>query len=123
MPRIARVNIPENKPVRISLTYIYGIGDTLSMKILKEAGVDPDKKASKLESKEINKIQEIIDNNHSVEGDLRREKMMNIKRLKDINSYRGTRHKKGLPARGQDTKRNARTVRGNTKRTAGSGKK
>lgn len=122
MPRIARVNIPEDKPIKISLTYVYGIGDALSSKILVKAGVDLQKKASELTSQEINKIQEIIDSNYQVEGDLRREKMMNIKRLKDINCYRGLRHKKGLPARGQHTKRNARTVRGNVKKTMGSGK-
>ncbi len=123
MPRIAGVNIPENKRIVIALTYIYGIGSVSSAKILKQAGISPDKKAADLKAEEVNKLKEVIEKSYKIEGDLKREKMMEIKRLKDINCYRGTRHAKKLPARGQRTKTNSRTVRGNVKKTAGSGRK
>jgi len=123
MPRIAGVNIPDNKRIEISLTYIYGIGRTLSNKILAQAKIDPNIRAQKLTAEEINRLRDIIEKRLRVEGELRREKMMNIKRLKDIGSYRGGRHIKGLPVRGQRTKTNTRTVRGNIRKTMGSGRK
>jgi small subunit ribosomal protein S13 len=123
MSRIAGVNIPDNKQIEVALTYIYGIGRTLSKKILAEVGVDPQTKASKLDASEINKLKEAIEKNHKIEGDLRRERMMAVKRLKDIGSWRGLRHIKGLPVRGQRTKTNTRTVRGNVRKTVGSGRK
>lgn len=123
MPRIAGVNIPENKRIEIALTYIYGIGRTLSNRILKNADIDPNIRANKLNASEINKLKEEVEKKYRIEGELKREVMMNIKRLKDINCYRGTRHSKGLPVRGQRTKTNTRTVRGNVRRTMGSGRK
>jgi len=122
MPRIAGVNIPENKRIEIALTYMYGIGRTLSRQILKKADISFDLRAQKLTSQQINKLQAFLDK-HKIEGELRREKMLNIKRLKDINSYKGMRHNKGLPVRGQQTKTNSRTVRGNVRRTTLSGKR
>lgn len=123
MPRIAGINIPDNKQIIIGLGYIYGIGPALSRKILSQAGIEPVRKASQLTTNEINKLKEIIEKNYKIEGDLRREIMMNIKRLKDINSWRGIRHIKGLPVRGQRTKTNTRTIRGNVRKTVGSGRK
>jgi len=123
MPRIGGVNVPENKQILIALTYIYGIGLPLSKKILKEVGIIPDKKTSELSSEEINRIKEIIEKNYKIEGELKREIMTNIKRLKDISSWRGMRHMRGLPVRGQRTRTNTRTVRGNVRKTVGSGKK
>ena len=123
MPRIAGVNIPDNKRIEVALTYIFGIGRTLSNKILAQAKVDPDARAHKLTAEEVNRLREIIEQGLRVEGELRRERMMNIKRLRDIGSYRGSRHAKGLPVRGQRTKTNTRTVRGNVRKTMGSGRK
>ncbi len=123
MLRILGINIPENKRIEISLSYIYGIGVKNSAKILDAAGIDPNKKAKELTAEEINKIHQIIEKNYRAEGDLRREVAMNIKRLREIGSYRGSRHSKGLPLRGQRTKTNTRTVRGNVRRTVGSGRK
>ncbi len=124
MARIVGVNIPDNKRIEIALTYIYGIGRSLSNEILKETKIDPNKRTSQLSEEEITKIRKIIDENkYKVEGDLRRDKMMNIKRLKEINCYRGLRHIKGLPVRGQQTKTNSRTVRGNVRRTTVSGRR
>lgn len=123
MPRIAGVNIPDNKPIWISLTYIYGIGRTLSYGILKQAGIDPNAKAAGLEAAEIVALRNIIEGHYKIEGELRREVQMNIKRLKDIGCYRGIRHIKGLPVRGQQTRTNGRTIRGNVRRTMGSGRK
>ncbi|MBW6440850.1 30S ribosomal protein S13 [Patescibacteria group bacterium] len=122
MPRILGVNIPEGKRMEIALTYIKGIGVFLSRKILKEADISLDKRAHEITLEEIGKIQKIIENGYKVEGELGRIVMMNVKRLKEIGCYRGTRHAKGLPTRGQRTKTNNRTVRGNVRRTAGSGK-
>ncbi len=123
MARIAGVNIPDNKRIEISLTYVFGIGRFLSSQILKEAKINPDKKTKQLSEDELSSIRKAIEKKKlNIEGELRREKMMNIKRLKEINSYRGERHKKNLPARGQKTKTNSRTVRGNVRRTMGSGK-
>ncbi len=123
MPRIAGVNIPDNKIIKISLTYIFGIGRTASRKILAQAKIDGQKRANSLTVEEINRLREIIEKGSKVEGELRRERQMNIKRLKDIGCYRGGRHAKGLPVRGQRTKTNTRTVRGNTRKTMGSGRK
>jgi len=123
MPRIAGVNIPENKRIEIALTYIYGIGKNLSKKILDEMKIDINKRASDLTAKEVNDLKDYIEKNYKIEGDLRRQIMINIKRLKDIGSWRGGRHIKGLPVRGQRTKTNTRTVRGNVRKTMGSGRK
>lgn len=121
--RIAGINIPENKRIEIALTYIYGIGVSLSREILSELKISPDTRTNKLSNDEVNNLREIIERKYMVEGDLRQEKMMNIKRLKDIGCYRGIRHSKGLPTRGQRSKTNTRTVRGNVRGMAVSGKK
>ena len=124
MARIAGVNIPDNKKIDIALTYIYGIGRYLSNKILRDAKIDFCKRTSQLSEDELNRIRKVIDDKkYRIEGDLRREIMMNIKRLKEIGCYRGLRHIKGLPVRGQQTKTNTRTVRGNVRRTMGSGRR
>jgi small subunit ribosomal protein S13 len=123
MPRIAGVEIPENKKIWVALTYIYGIGRTLSWKILREARVNPELRAKDLKPEELNKLKEIIEKNYKIEGELKREKLMNIKKLKDIGCWRGLRHIKGLPVRGQRTRTNTRTVRGNVRKTVGSGRK
>ena len=123
MARIAGINIPREKRVEIALTYVYGIGRTLSNKILAESGVNPDTRVKDLKEDEVNKLRTAIEKKHLVEGDLRREISFNIKRLKENNSYRGSRHTKHLPARGQRSKTNNRTVRGNKKGLAGSGRK
>lgn len=123
MPRIAGVNIPEQKQIEIALTYIYGIGRSLSRKILAEVGIKPTQKASELSSQEVALLKEIIEKKYKIEGELRRIIMMNIKRLKDVGSWRGIRHIKGLPVRGQKTKTNTRTIRGNVRKTVGSGRK
>ncbi|PJE69653.1 MAG: 30S ribosomal protein S13, partial [Candidatus Staskawiczbacteria bacterium CG10_big_fil_rev_8_21_14_0_10_38_10] len=115
MPRIAGINIPDNTQIEISLTYIYGIGRSLSRKILSETKIDPTKRAKDLTAQEINQLREIIEKKFKIEGDLRRETMMNIKRLKDVGSWRGLRHLKGLPVRGQRTRTNTRTIRGNVR--------
>jgi len=122
MARIAGVNIPNDKKITYSLTYIFGIGLTKSRKILKEAKIDENLRTSALSEADLEKIRRIITSGFKVEGDLRMEVSQNIKRLKEINTYRGTRHIKGLPARGQRTKTNARTKRGK-KVTIGSGRK
>ena len=123
MPRIAGVNIPEQKQITIALTYVYGIGLSLSNKIIIEANIDPSTKAKDLTPNEINRLKEIIEKSYKVEGEMKREKMMAIKRLKDIGTWRGHRHIKGLPVRGQRTRTNTRTVRGNVRKTVGSGRK
>lgn len=123
MPRIGGVNIPEQKQIGIALTYIYGIGRAMSRQILGKAGVDPLKKASVLTVEEINRLKEIIEKSYKTEGDLRREIMVNIKRLKDIGAWRGIRHIKKLPVRGQRTRTNTRTIRSNVRKTVGSGRK
>lgn len=120
--RIAGVNIPMEKKADIALTYIFGIGNTRSKKILADAKVDPETRMKDLKETEVNILREIIEKKFTVEGDLRREVSSNIKRLKEINCYRGTRHTKHLPLRGQRTKTNSRTVRGNKRVTAVSGK-
>ena len=122
MARIAGVDLPRDKRVEIGLTYIYGIGQTTASRILAETGIDPDTRVRDLEENDVNKIRDYIDHNLKVEGDLRRETSMNIKWLVEIGCYRGVRHRKGLPVRGQSTKQNARTRKG-PKRTQGGKKK
>ncbi|MEK7264218.1 MAG: 30S ribosomal protein S13 [Bacteroidota bacterium] len=119
MARIAGVDLPKNKRSVIGLTYIYGIGRTTAKKILAGAGIDESKKIGELNDKEITKIRSIITNEYKVEGAARSEMQMRIKRLMDINSYRGSRHRKGLPVRGQRTKTNSRTRKGKRKTVAG----
>ena len=121
--RIAGINIPDNKRVEIALTYIFGVGRTLSNQTLQAAKINPDKKAKDLTSDEANKIKEYLENNFKIEGELKRDITQNIKRKKDIGSYQGIRHIRGLPVRGQQTKTNNRTRRGNVRRTMGSGRK
>lgn len=122
MARIAGIDLPRDKRIEIALTYIYGIGSTLSKKVLQESGVNPDKRVKDLKNEEIAKIRSVIANDHKVEGALRTEVTMNIKRLMDIGCYRGLRHRRGLPVRGQRTHTNARTRRGK-RRTVGVKKK
>ena len=122
MARIAGINIPLNKRVEIGLTYIYGIGRPTSNEILAELGIEPDRKVRDLTDDEVAKLRDIIDQDYMVEGDLRRERSQNIKRLMEIGCYRGLRHRRGLPVRGQNTKTNARTRKG-PKRMQVAGKK
>jgi small subunit ribosomal protein S13 len=119
MARIAGVDIPRDKRVEISLCYIYGIGLTTSRKILERTHIDPDTRVKNLTEDEVNRLREVIDREHKVEGDLRREVDMNIKRLIEIGSYRGMRHRRNLPVRGQRTRTNARTRRGPKRTVAG----
>ncbi len=120
MARIAGINVPVDKRAVIALTYIYGVGPTTSKKILKEAQVDENERIKNLSEADLNKIREVVSENYTVEGELGRVVNANIKRLKDINSYRGDRHKKKLPVRGQRTKTNARTKRGKRLAVGGS---
>jgi small subunit ribosomal protein S13 len=122
MARISGINIPLNKRVEIGLTYIYGIGRSNSNQLLSQAGIEPDRKVRDLTEDEIVKLRELIDSGLTVEGDLRRERSQNIKRLQEIGCYRGLRHRRGLPVRGQNTKTNARTRKG-PKRMQVAGKK
>jgi small subunit ribosomal protein S13 len=122
LARIAGVDLPRDKRVEVSLTYIFGIGRPSSRKILAEAGINPDTRVKDLTEEEVSKLREIIEKNHTVEGDLRRQVSMDIKRLMDLGCYRGIRHRRGLPVRGQKTKTNARTRKG-PKRVAGGKKK
>ncbi|HEX4716134.1 MAG TPA: 30S ribosomal protein S13 [Ktedonobacteraceae bacterium] len=119
MARIAGVDIPREKRVEISLCYIYGIGLTTSQKILERARISPDTRVKDLTEEEVNRLRELIDREHKVEGDLRREVDMNIKRLIEIGCYRGMRHRRNLPAHGQRTRTNARTKRGPKRTVAG----
>jgi small subunit ribosomal protein S13 len=119
LARIAGIDIPKSKRIEISLTYIYGIGRTTAQKILTEAGVDFNTRTENLTESEVARIREFIDKSIKVEGDLRREISMNIKRLMDLGCYRGLRHRKGLPVRGQRTKTNARTRKGPARTVAG----
>ncbi len=123
MARIAGVDIPRNKQIWVALQYIYGIGSTLSHKILIQADVSPEIKTDDLTEEEVNRLREIISREYRVEGDLRKEINLNIKRLMEIGSYRGTRHRHSLPCRGQNTRTNARTRRGSRKTVAGRGKR
>lgn len=120
--RIAGINIPVEKRIIIALTYVFGIGNSQAARIVQGAKIDPDTRAKDLSDEQVAKLREIIEKEMTVEGDLRREIQSNIKRLKEINSYRGTRHTKHLPARGQRTKTNNRTVRANKRMTMSSGK-
>jgi len=115
LARIAGVDLPRDKRLEIALTYIYGIGLSLSQEILQKTGINPDTRVRDLTEDEISKLREVIDHEYKVEGDLRREESMNIKRLIEIGSYRGLRHRRGLPVRGQRTKTNARTRKGPSK--------
>ena len=119
MARIAGVDIPRDKRVEISLRYIYGIGPTLATKVLGQTQIDPGTKVKDLTEDEVNRLREIIERDYRVEGDLRREVQMNIKRLIEIGCYRGLRHRRGLPVRGQRTRTNARTRKGPRKTVAG----
>ena len=119
MARIAGIDLPKNKRIEVALTYIYGIGRSSSQKILAEAGVELSTRSDDLTESEVAKLREIIDRDFEVEGDLRRETAMNIKRLMDLGCYRGLRHRRGLPVRGQKTKTNARTRKGPRKTVAG----
>ena len=119
MARIAGVDLPREKRVEIGLTYIYGIGLTTSQKMLEEVGINPDTRVKDLSENEISKLRDYIEKNLKVEGDLRREVSLNIKRLMEIGCYRGVRHRRGLPVRGQNTKQNARTRKGPKKTIAG----
>ena len=123
MPRIAGVDIPRNKQILVSLQYIYGIGSTLSQKILAQSDINPETKADSLTEEEVNRLRELIDREYKVEGELRKEVNFNIKRLIDIGSYRGIRHRRGLPVRGQRTRTNARAQRGPRKTVAGRGQR
>jgi small subunit ribosomal protein S13 len=123
MARISGVDIPRNKRVEVSLTYIYGIGTSSSREILAEAGVDADTRVRDLSESEVMRLRQIIDRDFTVEGDLRREVAMNIKRLTEIGCYRGLRHRRHLPVRGQRTKTNARTRKGPKKTVAGRGRR
>jgi small subunit ribosomal protein S13 len=123
MPRIIGINIPENKQIGIALGYIYGIGRESAKKVLKEARISEVIKAKDLTPEQMKLLEEVIKKNYRVEGDLKRDVMMNIKRLKDIVSWKGMRHSRNLPVRGQRTKTNTRTVRGNVRKTVGSGRK
>jgi small subunit ribosomal protein S13 len=122
MARISGVNIPLNKRVEIGLTYIYGVGRQTANKLLSEAGIEPDRKVRDLTEAEVVKLRDLIDSDLTVEGDLRRERSQNVKRLQEIGSYRGLRHRRGLPVHGQNTKTNARTRKG-PKRMQVAGKK
>ena len=121
--RIASTNIPNEKKIEFALPYIYGIGQTLSRRILKTAGIDGNIRTKDLTNDQQDKLRAIVEKSYKTEGDLRREVMANVKTLKDIKCYRGIRHMKHLPVRGQTTKRNSRTVRGNARKTMGSGRK
>jgi small subunit ribosomal protein S13 len=123
MARIAGVNIPDDKRIEIALTYIHGIGRPRSKQILVALNMNPDVRTKTLGENDINKLKDYIEKSFTIEGELKHQKQMNIRRLKDIACYRGIRHTKGLPVRGQKTKTNTRTVRGNVRKTMGSGRK
>ena len=123
MARIAGVDVPRNKRVEISLTYIYGIGKNASQSILASANIDPNTRVQDLSEAEVGRLRQVIDENYTVEGDLRREVAMNIKRLTEIGCYRGLRHRRHLPVHGQRTKTNARTRKGPKKTVAGRGRR
>ena len=123
MVRIAGINIPDEKRIERALTYVYGIGITTSRKILGDLGINPDIRSKNLSLEDANRLRDMIEKKYRVEGELRHSVKMNIKRLKEIGCYRGTRHQKNLPVRGQRTKTNTRTVRGNVRKTMGSGRR
>jgi small subunit ribosomal protein S13 len=121
--RIAGITLPAKKRIEIALTYLYGIGLTRAQQVIAKSKVDPNTRVEKLTEKEANLIRSLVETDYKVEGDLKRQVLMNIKRLKEISAYRGLRHSKNLPVRGQRTKTNSRTVRGNVRKTMGSGRK
>lgn len=121
--RIAGVTLPAQKRVEVALRSIYGIGPTLARKILEQTGVDPSVRAKDLSDADVGKLRDAIEKRYKVEGELKRDILMNVKRLKEIGAYRGVRHSKRLPVRGQRTRTNSRTIRGNVRRTMGSGKR
>ena len=123
MPRISGTNIPENKKIIASLAYIYGIGRPLAAKIIKHVKIDSNKRSKELTNEELTRLKDFVEKNYKIEGDLKRIIQGNIKRLKEINTYKGYRHFRGLPVRGQRTKTNSRTRRGNVRKTVGSGRK
>jgi small subunit ribosomal protein S13 len=123
MARIAGVTLPNNKRIDVALTYIYGIGDTRAALIIEKSGIAPETRVKDLAETDANALRDLVEKGYKVEGELRRDTLSHIKRLKEIGSYRGVRHGKGLPVRGQRTKTNSRTVRGNVRKTAGSGKR
>jgi len=123
MARIAGVNIPDNKRIEIALTYIFGIGKSISGVILDELKIDKNIRAKDLTSEQVNSLKNCIEDKYKIEGELKHEIRMNIRRLKEIGCYRGARHQKGLPSRGQRTKTNNRTIRGNVRKTTGSGRR
>jgi small subunit ribosomal protein S13 len=123
MARIAGVNIPDNKRIEIALTYIFGIGKSISGVILDELKINKDIRAKDLTSEQVNSLKNYIEEKYKIEGELKHEIRMNIRRLKEIGCYRGARHQKGLPSRGQRTKTNNRTIRGNVRKTTGSGRR
>lgn len=123
MARIAGVTLPNEKHIAIALTSIYGVGRSLALKILEQVKIAPNRRTQTLSDDEVQQLRALIEKQHRVEGDLRREVFANVKRMKDIGCYRGSRHAKKLPARGQRTKTNSRTVRGNVRRTMGSGRR
>lgn len=123
MARIAGVTLPNNKRIVIGLTYVYGVGDTTAKRVLKQVGLSEDIRVKDLTEEQVTQIRDLLEKNYRLEGDLRRDVLSNIKRLKDTGSYRGIRHMKKLPVRGQRTKTNSRTIRGNVRKTMGSGRR
>jgi len=121
--RLIGINIPDNKRIEIALTYIYGIGNSLAIKILESAKIDSNRRAKSLTPEEVNRLREIIEKKYKIEGELRHAIRQNIARLKEIQAYRGIRHLRRLPSRGQRTRTNSRTIRGNVRKTVGSGKR
>jgi len=121
--RLLGVDIPDSKKLNVALTYIYGLGPALAASSLTATGISPDKRAKDLSPEEVSRLQKFIDESYEVEGELRQKIKQNISRLKDIGSYRGTRHSRRLPVHGQRTRRNTRTIRGNVRRTVGSGRR
>jgi len=123
MARIAGVNIPDDKRIEIALTYIFGIGRPRSQKVLAALKLDPNRRTKEFSETDVNKLKDYIEKNFTIEGELKHQVQMNIRRLKDIGCYRGVRHSRGLTVRGQRTRTNTRTVRGNVRKTAGSGRR
>jgi len=123
MARIAGVTLPNEKRIEVALTYIFGVGPNLSKDILAQVKIDPNVRTKDLKEDEVNRLREVIEKGHKIEGELKRERLLNVKRLKEIGAYKGSRHAQGLPARGQKTKTNSRTVRGNVRKTMGSGRR
>ncbi|MEI8344251.1 MAG: 30S ribosomal protein S13 [Candidatus Moraniibacteriota bacterium] len=123
MIRISGINLPDEKIIEVALTYVFGIGPSTSKKLLKKLEIDPKTKTKVLSPEQANKLRDEIEKKYKVEGELKHEVKMNVKRLKEIGSYRGSRHQKGLPVHGQRTKTNSRTVRGNVRRTMASGRR